>query len=61
MLSKELPEAQRVVRCPSTHCNRSGECRSPYDCCIHPRDEFDLPRDRWTDEVVRLAIRIRNE
>lgn len=19
--------------CPSTHCERSGECRSPHECC----------------------------
>jgi hypothetical protein len=53
----ELPEAERVMRCPSTHCNRSGECRGPSDCFIHPRDEFGLPRDRRTGSVVRLAVR----
>lgn len=23
----------RAANCPSTHCNRSEECRSPHECC----------------------------
>jgi len=57
MTLTELPETERVTRCPSTHCQRSKECRSPSDCMIHPRDEFGLPRDRHTGHVVRLAVR----
>ena len=24
-------------RCPSTHCERRGECASPHECCVKPK------------------------
>lgn len=26
-------------RCPSTHCERRGECASPNDCIVKPKEE----------------------
>lgn len=27
----------RWQRCPSTHCERSQECRAPHDCTVKPK------------------------
>ena len=28
----DAAEKRAVARCPSTHCERRGECASPHDC-----------------------------
>lgn len=33
----ELLHGQPWKRCPSTHCERRGECASPSDCLVKPR------------------------
>lgn len=29
-----MTEQERVAKCPSTHCERRGECASPNDCIV---------------------------
>jgi hypothetical protein len=37
------PEQHRAQECPSTHCNRSGECRSPSECCSPGKRTWGKP------------------
>lgn len=34
---KTFRDAEPWKRCPSTHCERRGECASPHECCVKPK------------------------
>lgn len=36
--SADLAEKRATTRCPSTHCQRSRECRSPHECSSKMRN-----------------------
>ena len=35
--TQTIAEQARVARCPSTHCERRGECCSPHECIVKPK------------------------
>lgn len=37
--NNKLKYSDRWKHCPSTHCERRGECCSPHDCCLAAVEE----------------------
>jgi hypothetical protein len=50
-------------RCPSTHCERRGECTSPSDCIVKSRPKaVERPADpRGWHEAIEAAAKVADE
>lgn len=51
---QEEPPQQPWKRCPSTHCERRGECASPSDCMVRnvaPPMHYGLATDYTFDDM----------
>lgn len=52
----DQPEPPRWQRCPSTHCERRGECTSPSECMVKTAPPtVTMPELWWEDRVDRAV------